>query len=62
MCILYSMQVHDCCAWYADICMCDCVCVCAYVYVRMCVRCMCVRCSVDHNPIPPVLVAYAGIG
>ena len=33
MCILYSMQVHDCCAWYADICMCDCVCMCAYVCV-----------------------------
>ena len=33
MCVLYSMQVHDCCAWYADICMCDCV----HVCVRMCV-------------------------
>ena len=31
--------------------------VCAYVYVRMCVREM----FGEPNPIPPMLVAYAGI-
>ena len=56
LCVLYSMQVHDCCAWYADICMCDCVCMCAYVCVVFGWGCR------QPNPIPPIVVAYAGIG
>ena len=40
-----------------------CMCVCAYLVILYCVR-MCVWCSVEVvqlNPIPPYMVAYAGI-